>query len=319
MEPTPSESTTMVGAKRDFAGLRVVAFESRQSAETLKLVEKAGGVAISAPSMREVPLESNEAAFAFAAAPAGRRVRHRAVPDRRRHALPVRRDGDAPSARRSRRRTRTTTVVARGPKPVRVLRELGVPITITVPEPNTWRELLLTLDEAAESRRTLGRAHRHPGVRRRNERLCTRAHGARRRRSRRCRSIAGELPDELRPLEDAIRQVLARTVDVAALHQLEPGLQPARGRAPPRRRDGAPRSVARGRRSASVGPVCSETLVEHGFGVDFEPAHPSSACSCARSPSAASICSLPSAARARDEHVCSVVGACGPGVRTRRR
>ena len=44
-----------------------------------------------------------------------------------------------------------TTVVARGPKPVRALRDLGVPITITVPEPNTWRELLLMLDEAAES------------------------------------------------------------------------------------------------------------------------------------------------------------------------
>ena len=40
-----------------------------------------------------------------------------------------------------------TTVVARGPKPVAVLRELKVPITHRVPEPNTWREVLDLLDE----------------------------------------------------------------------------------------------------------------------------------------------------------------------------
>ena len=37
---------------------------------------------------------------------------------------------------------RKLTVVARGPKPVAVLREWQVPIAVTVPEPNTWRELL---------------------------------------------------------------------------------------------------------------------------------------------------------------------------------
>ena len=37
-------------------------------------------------------------------------------------------------------------VVVRGPKPTAVLREMGVPITVTVPEPNTWREILAELD-----------------------------------------------------------------------------------------------------------------------------------------------------------------------------
>ena len=36
-------------------------------------------------------------------------------------------------------------VVPRGPKPIAVLRELGVTPALTVPEPNTWRELLQTL------------------------------------------------------------------------------------------------------------------------------------------------------------------------------
>src|SRR5262249_43233257 len=49
-----------------FAGLRGVAFESRMAQEASGLIERHGGVAIVAPSMREVPLGENPAAFAFA-------------------------------------------------------------------------------------------------------------------------------------------------------------------------------------------------------------------------------------------------------------
>src|SRR5260370_7857784 len=52
-------------------------------------------------------------------------------------------------------------VVARGPKPVAALRELGITPAIIAPEPNTWRELLLALDEAGASREEL----RLPGKR----------------------------------------------------------------------------------------------------------------------------------------------------------
>ncbi len=38
------------------------------------------------------------------------------------------------------------TTVARGPKPVAALREFDIQPTIKVPEPNTWREVLKTLD-----------------------------------------------------------------------------------------------------------------------------------------------------------------------------
>ena len=37
-------------------------------------------------------------------------------------------------------------VLARGPKPVAALRELGVPVAWNVPEPNTWREILHVLE-----------------------------------------------------------------------------------------------------------------------------------------------------------------------------
>ena len=40
---------------------------------------------------------------------------------------------------------RKLTVVARGPKPIAVLREWQVDVTVAVPEPNTWRELLAAI------------------------------------------------------------------------------------------------------------------------------------------------------------------------------
>ena len=51
------------------------------------------------------------------------------------------------------------TVVARGPKPAAALRGLDVPVTVTVPEPNTWRELLAAIRDrpgngASQSRNT---------------------------------------------------------------------------------------------------------------------------------------------------------------------
>ena len=52
----------------DFAGLRVLALESRRSTEVASLISTYGGTPIVAPALREVPLESNTEALAFAAA-----------------------------------------------------------------------------------------------------------------------------------------------------------------------------------------------------------------------------------------------------------
>ena len=55
-----------------------------------------------------------------------------------------------------------TTIVARGPKPVAALRELGLAPTLSVPEPNTWRELLGDPRRARAGRRP---ARRGAGIR----------------------------------------------------------------------------------------------------------------------------------------------------------
>src|SRR5580704_2756611 len=49
-----------------FAGLRVLSLESRRATEMAKLIANYQGEPVVAPSMREVPLESNTEALAFA-------------------------------------------------------------------------------------------------------------------------------------------------------------------------------------------------------------------------------------------------------------
>src|SRR2546427_2732152 len=151
MTVSVQESKVMSG----FAGLRVLALESRRAAEFSKLISTYGGLPIVAPAMREVPLESNSEALVFATrlfagefdiviflTGVGSRALLGVVE------TAYKREEYIAALQR-------VKVVARGPKPVAVLRELGVVPAITVPEPNTWRELLLALDEAAASREEL--------------------------------------------------------------------------------------------------------------------------------------------------------------------
>src|SRR5580658_7126426 len=133
-----------------FDGLRVLSLESRRSAEIEKLIRSQGGEPFVAPSMREVPLDANSEAFIFAErlfrgefdmmillTGVGTRLLNQTLETR----FPAGAFAEA---------LRKLTVVARGPKPIAVLREWNVPVTIAVPEPNTWREILASLDGRGE-------------------------------------------------------------------------------------------------------------------------------------------------------------------------
>src|SRR5688572_12610753 len=131
-----------------FNGLRVLVLESRRGRELGLIVTSYGGQPLVAPSMREVPLESNAEAIAFADdLIAGEfdivmlltGVGARALLDIVQRARGTRKAFVDALAE--------TIVVVRGPKPLAVMRELQVPVWLTAPEPNTWRELLAALDE----------------------------------------------------------------------------------------------------------------------------------------------------------------------------
>jgi uroporphyrinogen-III synthase len=130
-----------------FKGLIVAAFESRMEAEIARLIERHGGNPRVAPALREIPLDDNSAALKFGVKLTTERVD-----------LLVLLTGVGTTALFDLLKTRypwpsivealkQTAIVARGPKPVAALKALGLQPTLTVPEPNTWVEVVSTLDE----------------------------------------------------------------------------------------------------------------------------------------------------------------------------
>lgn len=258
-----------------FAGLQVLALESRRAAELGKLISNYDGRPVLAPAMREVPLETNTEALSFAEALLAGKfdivifltgVGARAVlsvAETRYH----REDFVAALQR--------VKVIPRGPKPIAVLRELGVTPALAVPEPNTWRELLRALDEAVTSSpqfRLLGTrvALQEYGVSNPELIAALRERGAI---VTRVPVYQWALPEDIAPLQAAIREITAGNIDiiffttsvqVAHLFQIasEMKLEEAM-------RQGMTRAIV-----ASIGPTTSEELQRHGIHPDLEPSHP---------------------------------------------
>src|SRR5439155_11184578 len=110
------------------------------------IIQSFGGKPRVAPSMREIPLEENPEALQF-----GTRLLEGELDSVIfMTGVGTRYLVELLEARHSREQLvaalSALTVVARGPKPVKALRDLGVPVTVTVPEPNTWRDVLAALD-----------------------------------------------------------------------------------------------------------------------------------------------------------------------------
>lgn len=249
-----------------FDGLRVLSLESRRAPEIETLIRTRGGVPFVAPSMRESPLENNPAAFAFAnrlfagdfnmvifLTGVGARLLNQVLETRH-----------PPGAFQE--ALREVAVVVRGPKPSAVMREWNVPVAVTVPEPNTWRELLA----ATEDRPELSIAVQEFG--RPSQELLDglRARGAE---VTRVPVYQWELPADTAPLREAVRRLANGEFDVAMFTtsvQVPHLLQIAA-------EEGVESQVKAALDRlviASIGPTTSETLRDHGFRPDMEPSHP---------------------------------------------
>jgi len=259
-------------SKESFSGLHVLSLESRRGPEMAKLIANHGGEAIVAPSMREIPLETNTEALAF-----GRKlfagefdmvifltgVGTRALARVVETISPL----DQYLAE-----LRKIAVVARGPKPVTVLKEWNVPIALTAPEPNTWRELLRALDENAAALPLKGRriAVQEYGVSNPELIAGLAARGAQ------VTSVPvyeWALPADTGPLRSAIAAIARNEIDVILFTtgtQADHLLQIA---AEMKQDDALRRALSR-MVVASIGPTTSERLREHGIAPDMEPAHP---------------------------------------------
>ena len=255
-----------------FDGLRVLSLESRRATEIAALITTFGGAPRVAPSLREVPRETNTEALEFAAAlmldefdivvfltGVGARALMAVV-----EAACPREVFAAALAR--------TKVAARGPKPMAVLRELKVPVWVTAPEPNTWRELVAALDAKADERPLAGArvAVQEYGVSNVELLNALRARGA---------QVSAvpvyqwTLPDDLQPLTDAVTAITRGEVDVVILTsgvQLAHLFQIAdRMGLEAELVNGLGRTVI-----ASIGPTTSEEIARRGLTPDFEASHP---------------------------------------------
>ena len=255
-----------------FDGLRVLALESRRATEIGTLITTFGGEPRVAPSLREVPLDSNTEALRFAAALMHDEfdivvfltgVGARALVKVAEAAYPL---GEFAAA------LARTKVAARGPKPVAVLRELQVPVWVTAPEPNTWRELVAAIDARADERPLAGArvAVQEYGVSNLELLDTLRARGAR---VTRVPVYQWTLPEDLQPLQDAVTAVTRGEVDVLILTsgvQLAHLFQVADGM-------GLEQDLLQGLRRivlASIGPTTSEEIARHGLSADLEASHP---------------------------------------------
>ena len=250
-----------------FAGLRVLSLESRRAKEMEALIRRSNGDAFVAPSVQERALEEHGEAIRFVErleagefdlvvcmTGAGLAFLRDVIAAH----MPVERLGAA---------LRRVTIVSRGPKPVPLLREMGVPVQIVVPEPNTWKEIVDAVAHRPE-RRIAVQEYGRPNLEMNRALEQLGAHVT---------PVAiyrWELPDDLEPLREAARRLAARRFDVVLFtssiqldHLLEIacslGIEvPVRATL---REDVA---------IASVGPVMTATLESHGFPVDIIPAHP---------------------------------------------
>jgi len=258
-----------------FGGLRVLALESRRAPELAKLIATYGGEPTVAPSMREVPLESNNEALAFVtrllAGEFDMVVFLTGVGAR---ALL----GVAENAHERNEYVaalQRVKVVARGPKPVAALREIGITPAITAPEPNTWRELLRALDEAGKGSQEIELKGKRVAVQEygaSNPELLD-GLGERGAQVTRVPVYQWALPDDLGPLRSAITAIAEGTVDVVlfttavqAIHLFQIAAEMKLEEAV---RKGLSRTIV-----ASIGPTTSEELERRGIRADLEPSHP---------------------------------------------
>jgi uroporphyrinogen-III synthase len=255
-----------------FENRRVLTLESRRSPELALLIMNYGGAPVVAPALREVPLESNDQVLVFAEdvirqrfdvvvlmTGVGVRLMMKVV-------APVLGQETFVQA------LARTRVLARGPKPVAALREIGLTPWATVPSPNTWRELLATLDGRRDEA-PLGRAcvavqeYGSPnpdlvdGLTARGADVIT------------VPTYRWSMPEDVAPLRRAVWAIVRHEIDVVILTagiQLVHLLRVAADmelEAAARR--GLERAVV-----ASIGPMTSEELRRQGLPIDFEPSHP---------------------------------------------
>lgn len=255
--------------EKGFSGLTVAAFESRMAAEMARLIERYGGTPLVTPALREIPLADNSAALKF-----GVRLTNEGID------ILILMTGVGTTALFDLLKSRypwssivaalkQTAMVARGPKPVAALKAFQLQPTLTVPEPNTWIDLISTLDEyrPVKGLRVAVQEYGAP-----NPDLLE----ALKQRGAEVFPVPiyqWALPEDLTALGGALRRIIAGEVQVLLItnaaqvdHVMKIAEQDGAG--------GQFRSALKKMIVASIGPTATERLRQHDWPIDIEPSHP---------------------------------------------
>ncbi len=252
-----------------FDGMTVVAFESRMATELTRLIERYGGRPLVAPALREILLEDNSVVQEFGARLMAGRVE-----------LIILLTGVGATALFDLLKTRypwpsivaalkSTAIIARGPKPIAALKAVGLQATVTVPEPNTWGDVVSALD-AYRPVKGLGVAVQEYGVS--NPELL-RALEQRGAEVFPVPIYKWALPEDLAPIRHALDEVIAGRVNVILITnaaQVDHVMQVLE-------QDGKVQVFQTALKKmvvASIGPTASERLRHYNWPIDFEPSHP---------------------------------------------
>jgi uroporphyrinogen-III synthase len=250
-----------------FAGLRVLSLESRRASEMEVLIRRQEGDVFVAPSVKERALEDHSDAFRLLdlieqnayemlilMTGVGLTFWRDVIASRH----PLSRADDA---------LRSLTLLARGPKPSTVLRNVGLTPDITIPEPNTWREIIQAVKIRPERRLAVQEYGRsNPDFIGALQDLGAEVD---------CFAIyRWDLPEDIRPLREASERLRTGQVDVILFTssvQLEHLVEVAR-------RDGVEEEMLDVLRSrvviGSIGPIMTETLHHYDLRPDITPVSP---------------------------------------------
>jgi uroporphyrinogen-III synthase len=253
-------------------GRRVLTLESRRAPELALLIMNYGGTPVVAPALREVPLESNHQALAFARDLIEQRFGMVVLMTGVGVRLLLKVVEPVYGRETFVQALAQTRLVARGPKPVAALREVGLTPWATVPSPNTWRELLATLD-ARSGEAPLAQV-----------RVAVQEYGSANPELAEGLAARGadvttvpvyrwSMPEDVAPLRSAVQAIVGNEIDIVILtagiqlvHLLRVGAEMGLDAAV---RKGLERVVV-----ASIGPMTSAELRHQGLPIDLEPSHP---------------------------------------------
>ena len=258
-------------AKSGFQGLRVGALESRIAQEMERLITRHGGIPVVAPSMKELPLSDHPQALAFGETlfsgevdmvvlltGAGCRTLLEILETRF-------------TLETIKNALQNTILVVRGPKPIAVVKALGLHPQILVPEPNTWRDILHALDaeypEGLTGKRVAVQEYgvSNPelleGLRHRGAQVTP------------VPVYRWTLPDDLKPLQQLLQEIMQKKIPVLLITnavQVDHMIKTLGDNTAIKQLQ----IVLSHMMVGSIGQLASERLRHHGFPVDLEPSHP---------------------------------------------